>query len=85
MNAKICLQVLNNQSPNFDIFSIGFANKNWLRSKVLKVWVATQTWVTEGQKMGRNIVIQICQNSSFKFFQFHHGIIIASYAFHVAS
>ena len=52
---------------------------------VLKVWVVTQTWVAEGQKMGRDIVIQICQNSIFKFFQFHHGIIIASYAFHLAS
>jgi len=46
---------------------------------VLKVWVA------EGQKMGRDIVIKICQNSIFMFFQFHHGIIIASYAFHLAS
>ena len=52
---------------------------------VLKVWVATQTWVAEGQKMGRDIVIQICQNLIFKFFQFHHEIIIASYAFHLAS
>ena len=56
-----------------------------LRSGVLKVWVATQTWVVEGQKMGRDLVIQICQNSIFKFFQFHHSIIIASYAFHLAS
>ena len=34
------------------------------RAGVLKVWAA------EGQKMGHDIVIQICQNSIFKFFQF---------------
>jgi len=29
---------------------------------VLKVWVATQTWVAKGRKMGGAKVIQICQN-----------------------
>jgi len=34
---------------------------------VPKVWVATQTWVAKGRKMGRAKVIQLCQNELFYF------------------
>ena len=51
--------------PSLSLFSLlAFRAVKELGSKtvVLKLWVATQIWVAEGQKLGRAKVIQICQN-----------------------
>jgi len=45
----------------------GASQVDYPGAAVLKVWVATQTWVAKGQKMGRAKVIQICQKKIFSF------------------
>jgi len=38
-----------------------------LKAAILKVWVATQTWVAKDRKMSGAMVIQICHKNFFRF------------------
>jgi len=48
-------------------FTMEKATVDTTKPAVPNVWVATQTWVAKGLKMGRAEVIQICQNKLFYF------------------